>query len=132
MTDYLRFEIGEEPPDIITIVIEISSDGSNKYENDKKRDRFQLDRIQHSTGHFPADCKFIPQTRGEDANPRNSLMLGELLMFPDCVYDASRIGSFSMIDPGAFSEKSFHIPRESPLQRHNRILRGMLASFRDG
>lgn len=111
MTDYLCFEIGVDALGIITIAIEIPHDSSNKYEHRKKRHRFKIDRTLYSTGHFPTDYNFIPQTWGDHGNPRNVLLIGELSTFSDCVHDAPSIGPCPMIDPGR-ATNSLHMPRE--------------------
>ncbi len=131
MTDYLHLEIGENTPRIIAIVIETPHDGSNKCGYNKKRRRLKLDRILYSTGHLPTDDNFIPQTRGDGGNPRDSLPLGELLTLPDCVYDAPPIRPFAMINPGTPNKTIFAHAKGNRLPRHNRILRGMPTSFRD-
>lgn len=114
MTDYLRFEIGEDALGIIPIVIGILHDRSSKCEYEKNRHRFKLDRIRYSTGRFPTDYNFIPQMRGDDGNPRDSLMLGELLTFPHCVYDAPPTGPFPPIDPGALNKNLCTCQGKSP------------------
>ncbi len=60
MTDYLRLDIGEQAPDVVTSVIEIPRDSTNKYEFDKKRLVFKLDRSLFSPVHYPTDYGFIP------------------------------------------------------------------------
>lgn len=105
MTDYLRLEIGEDAPNIVAVVIEIPRDSSNKYEYDKKRHVFKLDRTLYSPVHYPTDYGFIPETLAEDGDPLDILVLGEHPTFPGCVYDAQPIGLFSMIDQGVPDEK---------------------------
>ncbi|WP_263356724.1 inorganic diphosphatase [Acidicapsa ligni] len=105
MPDYLRLEIGDESPKIVTVVIEIPRDSTNKYEYDKKRHVFKLDRTLFSPVHYPADYGFIPQTLAEDGDPLDILVLGEHPTFPGCVYDALPIGLFRMIDQGVPDEK---------------------------
>lgn len=105
MTDYLTLEIGDDSPQIVTVVIEIPRGSSNKYEYDKKRHVFKLDRNLYSPVLYPADYGFIPQTLAEDGDPLDILVLGEQPTFPGCVYDAQPIGLFRMIDQGVDDEK---------------------------
>jgi inorganic pyrophosphatase len=105
MTDYLRLDIGDAAPSIVTVVIEIPRDSTNKYEYDKKRNVFKLDRNLYSPVHYPADYGFIPQTLAEDGDPLDILVLGEHPTFAGCVYDAHPIGLFRMIDQGVSDEK---------------------------
>lgn len=105
MQDYLRLDIGTDSPDVVTAVIEIPKDSTNKYEYDKKRHVFKLDRNLHSPVHYPQDYGFIPQTLADDGDPLDILVLGETPTFPGCVYDAQPIGLFRMVDQGANDEK---------------------------
>jgi inorganic pyrophosphatase len=105
MTDYLRLDIGEDSPNVVTAVIEIPRDSTNKYEYDKKRHVFKLDRNLYSPVHYPSDYGFIPQTLAEDGDPLDILVLGETPTFPGCVYDAQPIGLFRMMDQGVPDEK---------------------------
>jgi inorganic pyrophosphatase len=105
MTNYLHLDIGDEAPEIVTAVIEIPRDSTNKYEYDKKRHVFKLDRNLYSPVHYPADYGFIPQTLAEDGDPLDILVLGEHPTFPGCVYDAQPIGLFRMMDQGVADEK---------------------------
>ncbi len=105
MTDYLSLAIGDASPQSVTTVIEIPRGSSNKYEYDKKRQVFKLDRNLHSPVLYPADYGFIPQTLAEDGDPLDILVLGEQSTFPGCVYDAQPIGLFRMVDQGVADEK---------------------------
>lgn len=105
MTDYLRLDIGDDAPDIVTVVIEIPRESTNKYEYDKKRNVFELDRNLYSPVHYPSDYGFIPQTLAEDGDPLDILILGEHPTFPGCVYEAHPIGLFRMVDQGISDEK---------------------------
>lgn len=105
MQDYLRLDIGTDSPNVVTTVIEIPKDSTNKYEYDKKRHVFKLDRHLYSPVHYPQDYGFIPQTLAEDGDPLDIIVLGETPTFPGCVYDAQPIGLFRMVDQGANDEK---------------------------
>jgi inorganic pyrophosphatase len=105
MSNYLHLPIGKQSPEIVTAVIEIPKDSSNKYEYDKILHVFRLDRNLHSPIHYPADYGFIPQTLAEDGDPLDILVLGESPTFPGCVFHARPIGMFEMLDQGVPDEK---------------------------
>lgn len=105
MTDYLRLDIGDESPDIVTAVIEIPQGSSNKYEYDEKLQVFRLDRNLYSPLRYPACYGFIPQALADDGDPLDILIVGERPTFPGCVYDALPIGLFRMVDQGKLDEK---------------------------
>lgn len=119
MSDYLKFPIGEHSPDILTAVIEIPKDSSNKYEYDKHLHVFRLDRNLYSPMHYPADYGFIPQTLAEDGDPLDILVLGETATFPGCIFHARPIGMFEMLDQGIYDEKILAYATGNP--RYNGI-----------
>lgn len=103
--NYLELPIGKSLPDVVSVVIEIPLDGTNKYEYDKLLHVFRLDRNLHSPVHYPGDYGFIPQTLAEDGDPLDILILGDSGTFPGCMYNARPIGVFEMLDQGVPDEK---------------------------
>lgn len=130
MSDYLTLPIGDNSPSVVTAVIEIPKDSSNKYEYDKKLHVFRLDRNLHSPVHYPADYGFIPQTLADDGDPLDILVLGEQQTFTGCVYLARPIGMFEMLDQGVRDEKILACavgnPRFTGIDHYNQIPRHML------
>ena len=53
-------------PEDFTAVIEISKGSKKKYELDKYTGMIILDRILHTSTHYPASYGFIPRTYGDD------------------------------------------------------------------
>ncbi|MDI6859236.1 MAG: inorganic diphosphatase [Methanocellales archaeon] len=74
-------EPGKKPPDIINVVVEIPKGSQNKYEYDKKRNIFKLDRVLFSPLHYPGDYGIIPQTLAEDGD---ALVLVTNPTHPEC------------------------------------------------
>ena len=105
MSNYIDLPIGKDSPEIVTTVVEIPKDSSNKYEYDKHLHVFRLDRNLYSPVHYPSDYGFIPQTLAEDGDPLDILVLGEQPTFPGCIYYARPIGMFEMVDQGLNDEK---------------------------
>ena len=62
------------PTDFVC-VIEISKGSKNKYELDKETGLLILDRILHTSTHYPANYGFIPRTYGDDGDPLDVLLL---------------------------------------------------------
>ena len=70
-------DVGEDritPEDFIA-AIEISKGSKNKYELDKETGALILDRILHTSTHYPANYGFIPRTYCEDFDPVDVLVL---------------------------------------------------------
>ncbi|HVF41302.1 MAG TPA: inorganic diphosphatase, partial [Gemmatimonadaceae bacterium] len=58
MNPWHDFPVGENPPELVTAVIEIPRGSRNKYELDKKSGQFRLDRVLFSAVHYPGDYGF--------------------------------------------------------------------------
>ena len=114
MTDYLRLDIGDRSPSAVTVVVETPKGSTNKYEYDKKRHVFKLDRSLFSPVFYPTDDGFNPETLAEDGDPLDILILGEAPTFPGCVYEAEPIGLFRMVDQGISDEKVLAIASGNP------------------
>ena len=95
-------------------VIEISKGSKKKYELDKETGLIQLDRILHTSTHYPANYGFIPRTYGEDNDPLDVLLLCSEPIEPLVLVRAYPIGVISMIDNGRNDEKIIAIPFDDP------------------
>lgn len=83
---------------LVEAFIEIPKGSQNKYEYDKDRGVFRLDRVLYSPVHYPADYGFIAGTLAEDGDPLDILVLISVPTFPGCVVPARVIGALSMED----------------------------------
>ena len=95
-------------------VIEISKGSKKKYELDKETGYLMLDRILHTSTHYPANYGFIPRTYGDDNDPLDVLLLCSEQIEPMTLVRAYPIGVISMIDNGRYDEKIIAIPFKDP------------------
>ena len=95
-------------------VIEISKGSKKKYELDKESGYLMLDRILHTSTHYPANYGFIPRTYGDDNDPLDVLLLCSEQIEPMTLVRAYPIGVISMIDNGRNDEKIIAIPFNDP------------------
>ncbi len=102
-----------KPEDFICVV-EISKGSKKKYELDKETGYIMLDRILHTSTHYPANYGFIPRTYGDDGDPLDVLLLCSEPLEPLTLVRAYPIGVISMIDNGHNDEKIIAIPFEDP------------------
>ncbi len=102
-----------QPEDFIC-VIEISKGSKKKYELDKETGFIILDRILHTSTHYPADYGFIPLTYGDDNDPLDVLLLCSEKLEPLTLVRAYPIGVISMIDNNSSDEKIIAIPFNDP------------------
>jgi len=101
------------PQDFICVV-EISKGSKKKYELDKETGYIMLDRILHTSTHYPANYGFIPRTYGDDFDPLDVLLLCSEDLEPLTLVRAYPIGVIKMIDNGRGDEKIIAIPFNDP------------------
>lgn len=95
-------------------VIEISKGSKMKYEFDKKTGLLRLDRVLHTSTHYPANYGFIPRTYGDDNDPLDVLLICAEPLEPLTLVRAYPIGVISMKDNGRNDEKIIAIPFNDP------------------
>ena len=101
-------------PDDFICVVEISKGSKKKYELDKETGYIILDRILHTSTHYPANYGFIPRTYGDDGDPLDVLLLCSEDLEPLTLVRAYPIGVITMIDNGRNDEKIIAIPFNDP------------------
>jgi inorganic pyrophosphatase len=101
-------------PEDFICVIEISKGSKKKYELDKETGYLMLDRILHTSTHYPANYGFIPRTYGDDGDPLDVLLLCSEQLEPMTLVRAYPIGVINMIDNGRNDEKIIAIPFSDP------------------
>lgn len=106
----------------LEVFIEIPKGSRNKYEYDKKRKVFKLDRTLFSAVHYPADYGYIPETLGEDGDPLDALVLVWEPTFPGCLIDARPLGVFKMSDEKGPDEKILCVPINDPVWKQLQTL----------
>ena len=95
-------------------VIEIEKGGKNKYELDKETGLLKLDRVLHTSTHYPANYGFIPRTYADDNDPLDVLVLCTESILPMTLVDCYPIGVIKMIDDGAIDEKIIAVCDKDP------------------
>ena len=101
-------------PEDFICVIEIPKGSKKKYELDKETGYIMLDRILHTSTHYPANYGFIPRTYGDDEDPLDVLVLCSESIEPMSLVRAYPIGVIKMIDNGRNDEKIIAIPASDP------------------
>ena len=101
-------------PEDFVAVIEIPQGSKKKYELDKETGLIILDRVLHTSTHYPANYGFIPRTYGDDGDPLDVLVLCSESMDPLTLVRVYPIGYISMLDDGKNDEKIIAIPFTDP------------------
>ena len=102
-------------PEDFTAVIEISKGSKKKYELDKYTGMIILDRILHTSTHYPASYGFIPRTYGDDKDPLDVLVLCSEEIDPLVLVRCYPIGVIGMVDNGEDDEKIIAVPFNDPM-----------------
>lgn len=106
--------IGKKFPNEFNAVIEIPRDSINKYEYDEELDAVKLDRTLHSPLHYPVDYGFIPETRAEDGDHADVMVLTSYPVFPGCIVSVRPIAVMYMNDGGEVDNKIVAVPADNP------------------
>ncbi|MGA2675330.1 MAG: inorganic diphosphatase [Methanobacterium sp.] len=105
---------GPSVPEVIYAVIEIPKGSRNKYEYDKDKDAFALDRVLYSPFHYPAEYGIIPKTLWDDGDPMDILVIMDQPTFPGCIIETRPIGVIRMIDGKESDDKILGVPVNDP------------------
>ena len=95
-------------------VIEISKGSKMKYELDKQTGLLRLDRVLHTSTHYPANYGFIPRTFALDNDPLDVLVLCSEKIEPMALVECYPIGVISMLDGGDPDDKIIAIHTGDP------------------
>ena len=124
-------ETGPNPPEEIYAVVECLKGERNKYEYDKDIPGVMLDRVLHSSVHYPSDYGFIPQSYYDDEDPFDVLVLVEDRTFPGCVIEARPVALMRMDDDGEKDDKVIAVPSEDPRYDHVQDVDDLTGQTRD-
>jgi inorganic pyrophosphatase len=76
-----------------TIIIESVRGSQVKYNYHPEKDQFQLKKLLPVGMTFPYDFGFIPDTRGEDGDPLDAMVIAEFANFPGAAVSCRLIGA---------------------------------------
>ena len=85
-----------------------------KYELDKDTGMLELDRILHTSTHYPSSYGFIPRTYADDGDPLDVLVLCSEILKSMTIVRCYPIGVIRMIDSGKKDDKIIAIPMQDP------------------
>lgn len=101
-------------PDSFTAVIEIPAGSKKKYELDKRTGLMRLDRILHTSTHYPANYGFIPRTYADDGDPLDVLVLCSETLDPSIMVQCYPVGVVRMVDGGQCDDKIIAVVEHDP------------------
>lgn len=99
---------------IVDVLVEIPTGSQNKYEFDKEKGRYVLDRVLYSPMHYPTEYGYLENTLAEDGDPVDVLVLTTFPTFPGCTIESRVIGVLMMSDDKGKDEKLLAVPTQDP------------------
>ncbi|MCL2562997.1 MAG: inorganic diphosphatase [Oscillospiraceae bacterium] len=101
-------------PDDFIAVIEIPKNSKVKYELDKETGLITMDRVLHTSTHYPANYGLIPLTYADDDDPLDVLVICSEILHPMSLVRCYPIGVIKMLDNGRADEKIIAVPYGDP------------------
>ena len=112
-------------PDVVEIVVEIPRGSRNKYEFDERTGVFRLDRVLSSAVFYNFDYGFAEDTRADDGDHTDALLVIDEPTFPGCHVWARPVGVLEMRDDKGADFKILCVAEGDPNQAHVQVLEDM-------
>ncbi len=96
---------GDNPPELLNMVIEVASGSRDKYEYNIKWEALILDRIIPSSVVFPVEYGFVPQTWFDDKDPLDIMVLSYAPLTAGCIVKVRVIGALIIEDEEGLDAK---------------------------
>jgi inorganic pyrophosphatase len=96
---------GDNPPELLNMVIEVASGSRDKYEYALHWEAFVLDRIIPSSVVFPVEYGFVPQTWYDDHDPLDIMVLSYSHLTMGCIVKVRVIGALIIEDEEGLDAK---------------------------
>lgn len=93
-----KIPVGDDPPLILNVVIEVISGSRDKYEYKQEWNAFVLDRVIPSSVIFPVEYGFTPQTWSDDDDPLDIMVLSYEPLEVGCIVKVRVIGALILED----------------------------------
>jgi len=97
--------VGDNPPVLLNMIIEVISGSRDKYEYYSPWESFMLDRIIPSSVVFPVDYGFVPQTWYDDDDPLDIMVLSYEPLEVGCLVKVRVIGALIIEDERGIDPK---------------------------
>ena len=108
--DFTQLKVEKDSLPQIYVFVEISMDSKVKYEIDEKSGFLMADRFLYTSMKSPFNYGFIPNTKGEDGDPLDVLLLASEVITPSAVVKAKIIGMLEMKDEEGIDTKLIAVP----------------------
>ena len=122
-------DISAGTEDEMNVIIEIPQGSRNKYEYDKEKQIFFLDRVVPEPLVYPATYGFIPQTHCEDGDAIDVCLLMREAPFQGTLIKVRPVGLLMMNDSGEEDNKIIAVPCDDPYYDHIKDLKDLAPHF---
>jgi inorganic pyrophosphatase len=102
--------VGDKPPTMLNMVIEVASGSRDKYEFRSEWEAFMLDRVIPSSVVFPVEYGFVPQTWADDDDPLDIMVLSYEPLEVGCIVKVRMIGALIVEDERGEDAKILSVP----------------------
>ena len=102
---------GDGAPDEFNVIIEIPMNADPiKYEVDESTGALFVDRFMATAMHYPCNYGYIPQTKADDGDPVDVLVITPVALLPSVVVRCRPIGMLQMEDEAGGDNKLLAVP----------------------
>lgn len=105
MDFWRQIPAGDNPPQLLNMVVEVTSGSRSKFEYKPEWEAFVLDRIIPSSVVFPVEYGFVPQTWAVDNDPLDIMTLSFSPLWVGAVAKVRVIGVLAMEDEEGLDSK---------------------------
>ncbi len=113
----------------MNVIVEIPAGSRNKYEYDKEKQIFFLDRVVPEPLVYPANYGFVPQTLCEDGDAIDVCLLMRETPFQGTLIKARPVGLLIMNDSGEEDNKIIAVPCDDPYYDYIKDLKDLPPHF---
>jgi inorganic pyrophosphatase len=114
--------IGENPPDIVNVLIEVPIGGEPiKYELDKAAGVLVVDRFLYTSMRYPGNYGFIPHTLSGDGDPCDVVIANTRAIVPGALMSCKIVGVLLMRDEAGQDEKLLAVPSSKLTKRYESV-----------
>jgi len=106
--------VGDKPPLVVNVIVEVVSGSRDKYEYNADWEAFVLDRVLHSSVVFPVEYGFVPQTWYHDDDPLDIMILSYEPLEVGCIAKVRPIGVLIIEDESGEDPKILSVPVGDP------------------
>ena len=108
--DISKISLGDDMPNDVNVIIEVSANSNVKYEMDKESGALVVDRFLHTSMFYPANYGFLPHTLADDGDPLDALVITRWKLQEGSVIKSRPVGVLIMEDEKGMDEKIICVP----------------------